>query len=86
MGQRLACVISEEEPQPICVPTRNFKPWKPQTTNKEDERTIIGRETLRSRTVNQQVSHKVTWGDLKGIVQQGTILAPHPMCALFQER
>ena len=47
MGQGLACVIPEDEPQPIFLPTRNVKPWTPQTTNKEDERTIIGRQTLR---------------------------------------
>ena len=86
MGKGLACVIPEDEPKPICVHTRNFKPWTPQITNKEDRETVIERETLRYRThQNREVSYKVTWGDLKGIVEQGAIMDTHPVGVLFQE-
>ena len=69
MDQGLACVIPEDEPKTICVPTRNFKPWTPQTTNKEDKGTVIEIETLRYRAhQNREVSYKVAWGDFKGIV------------------
>ena len=86
MDQRFACVIPENELQPICVPTRNFKPWTPQTANKEDERTLIGTESLRYRTQQKkQVSCTVTLGDLKGTVKQGTIMNTRPVGVLLWE-